>query len=225
MPELAVSISPSTHPRSTELGLCHVLVKRLFDILIATIMLIVLSPLLALAALAVRISMGRPVFYRQKRPGYRAEPFELLKFRTMRDDIGADGEPLPDADRLTATGRFLRRTSLDELPQLLNVLRGEMSLVGPRPLLMEYLDRYSPEQARRHDVKPGITGLAQVSGRNLIDWDQKFSLDVLYVEHCSLWLDLRILAVTAVKVLRLRGITKPGHATMPTFSGTQTRDH
>ena len=191
--------------------------KRMLDVVLSLCALIVLSPIILVTAMAVLVSMGRPVFFRQVRPGYRAEPFSLLKFRTMRDALGPDGEPLPDGERLTSTGRILRGTSLDELPQLWNVLRGQMSLVGPRPLLMEYLDRYSEEQMRRHDVKPGITGLAQVSGRNLIGWDEKFSLDVWYAEHWSLWLDIRILLVTFWKVMKREGVFGEGGAAVPHF--------
>ncbi len=192
-------------------------IKRGIDVFASTLLLIALAPLLGLIALAVLKSMGFPVLFRQERPGHRAVPFPLFKFRTMLEAVGVDGRPLPDSERLTPLGLFLRRTSLDELPQLLNVLRGEMSLVGPRPLLMEYLDRYSPEQARRHDVKPGITGLAQVSGRNLINWDEKFSFDVWYAENWTLWLDLRILLVTLWKVLKGEGISSMGVATAPRF--------
>lgn len=192
-------------------------VKRTLDIVLAVSILIVLLPAFAFVAIAVLVSLGRPILFRQMRPGYRAEPFALIKFRTMRDADGFDGMPLPDDERLTATGRFLRRASLDELPQVWNVLRGQMSLVGPRPLLMEYLDRYSDEQMRRHDVKPGITGLAQVSGRNLIGWDEKFSFDVWYAENWTLWLDLRILFVTFWKVLKREGISSKGVATAPQF--------
>lgn len=194
--------------------------KRALDLLIAGTALIVLSPVILLVALMVRLTMGRPVLFRQVRPGRAARPFGLVKFRTMRDAIGRDGRPLPDSERLTGFGRTLRATSLDELPQLWNVLRGDMSLVGPRPLLMAYLDRYSPEQARRHDVRPGLTGWAQVHGRNALTWDEKFALDLWYVDHRSLLLDLRILVMTADKVLRRRGISAAGDATMPEFMGT-----
>lgn len=194
--------------------------KRALDLLITGTALIVLSPVILLVALMVRLTMGRPVLFRQVRPGHAARPFSLVKFRTMRDGIGRDGRPLPDGERLTGFGRMLRTTSLDELPQLWNVLRGDMSLVGPRPLLMAYLDRYSPEQARRHDVRPGLTGWAQVHGRNALTWDEKFALDLWYVDHRSLLLDLRILVMTADKVLRRRGISAAGDATMPEFMGT-----
>ncbi|KTT71172.1 sugar transferase [Sphingomonas endophytica] len=196
------------------------MIKRALDLLIAGTALIVLSPVIVVVALMVGRTMGRPVLFRQVRPGRDARPFNLVKFRTMRDAIGRDGRPLPDGERLTGFGRTLRATSLDELPQLWNVLRGDMSLVGPRPLLMAYLDRYSPEQARRHDVRPGLTGWAQVRGRNALTWDEKFALDLWYVDHRSLLLDLRILVMTADKVLRRRGISAAGDATMPEFMGT-----
>lgn len=194
-------------------------VKRLVDVVASAIGLALLSPLLAVIAVAVRITMGRPVLFRQQRPGLHAEPFEILKFRTMRDAVDASGIPLPDEERLTATGRLLRSTSLDELPALLNVLRGDMSLVGPRPLLMEYVPRYSPRQARRMEVRPGITGLAQVRGRNQLSWDVKFELDVWYVDHQSLLLDLRILLETVGRVVTRSGISAEGHATAPVFEG------
>ena len=194
-------------------------VKRLVDVVASAIGLALLSPLLAVIAVAVRITMGRPVLFRQQRPGLHAEPFEILKFRTMRDAVDASGLPLPDEERLTATGRLLRSTSLDELPALLNVLRGDMSLVGPRPLLMEYVPRYSPRQARRMEVRPGITGLAQVRGRNQLSWDVKFELDVWYVDHQSLLLDLRILLETVGRVVTRSGISAEGHATAPVFEG------
>ncbi|MEN6479131.1 MAG: sugar transferase [Anaerolineales bacterium] len=193
--------------------------KRLLDLALTIPGLILVSPLLGLIALLVRWRMGPPVFFRQTRPGLHGEPFELIKFRTMTDARDAEGRLLPDAERLTRLGRFLRTTSLDELPELWNVLRGEMSLVGPRPLLMEYLPLYSAEQARRHEVRPGITGWAQVHGRNAIPWEDKFALDVWYVDHCSLWLDLRILALTALRVLERKGIAQQGQATMEPFRG------
>ena len=193
--------------------------KRLFDRSAAALGLAVAAPVLAITALAVRASMGSPVLFRQVRPGYRGEPFELFKFRTMRDATGPDGRPLPDGERLTRVGRFLRSSSLDELPQLLNVLRGELSLVGPRPLLMQYLERYSPEQARRHDVLPGITGWAQTHGRNAISWPEKLALDVWYADHWSLVLDARILVLTVYRVLRRDDVTREGHATTPEFRG------
>jgi len=167
-------------------------------------------PVLVGTAAAIRVTMGSPVVFRQVRPGQGGAPFEMIKFRTMRTDLGPDGQPLPDADRMTGLGRFLRSTSLDELPQLLNVLRGELSLVGPRPLLMQYLPLYSPTQARRHDVMPGITGWAQINGRNELTWPEKFALDVWYVEHWSLGLDARILARTLASVLRRSGVSNGG---------------
>lgn len=194
--------------------------KRGIDVLGAGAALVVLSPLLAVVAVLVRVRMGSPVLFRQTRPGLHARPFRLVKFRTMSDRRDADGELLPDADRLTALGRWLRRTSIDELPELLNVLAGDMSLVGPRPLLMEYLPRYSPEQARRHEVRPGITGWTQVNGRNALSWDDKFALDVWYVDHRTLRLDVAILARTVTQVVSGRGVSAPGHATMEPFRGT-----
>jgi sugar transferase EpsL len=195
-------------------------VKRALDIAVSLLWLILLSPLLGLIALAVRLTMGYPVLFRQRRPGLHGRPFTIYKFRTMTDARGAQGNLLPDERRLTRLGLFLRRTSLDELPELFNVLRGNMSLVGPRPLLMRYLDRYTPEQMRRHQVRPGITGWAQVNGRNAITWDQKFALDVWYVDHWSLRLDLKIIALTVWKVLAHEGISQPGQATMEEFMGT-----
>ncbi len=193
--------------------------KRIFDLIVAGVALVILSvPLLVLIWL-VRSRLGSPVFFRQTRPGLHGEPFVMVKFRTMTDARGPDGQLLPDAKRLTAFGRFLRATSLDELPELWNVLKGEMSLVGPRPLLMEYLPLYSPEQARRHDVRPGVTGWAQVNGRNALSWDEKFALDVWYVDNRSLWLDIRILWLTVRKVLVREGISAAGDATMPKFTG------
>ena len=195
--------------------------KRLFDFVAAAVALALLClPLLALTLL-VRRKLGRPAFFRQVRPGLHGEPFEMVKFRSMTDARGPDGALLPDADRLTAFGRFLRASSLDELPGLWNVLKGDMSLVGPRPLLMEYLPLYSPEQARRHDMRPGITGWAQINGRNALSWDDKFELDVWYVDHHSLWLDIKILWRTVKKVLVRDGISAAGEATMPRFTGGQ----
>jgi lipopolysaccharide/colanic/teichoic acid biosynthesis glycosyltransferase len=193
--------------------------KRVFDLVTASLALLLLAlPLLTLAWL-IRRKLGRPVLFRQVRPGLQGRPFTMVKFRTMTDELGPDGALLPDAQRLTPFGRFLRATSLDELPELWNVLRGEMSLVGPRPLLMEYLPLYSPEQARRHEVRPGITGWAQVNGRNAISWDEKFAMDVWYVGHRSLWLDLYILWLTVHKVIVRDGISAVGDATMPPFTG------
>ena len=194
--------------------------KTLLDTLIAFIALTALSPVLLIISALVLVNMGWPVFYLQERPGMRYRLFKVIKFRTMRNAFNAQGGPLPDSERLTPLGTFLRKTSLDELPELWNVLKGEMSLVGPRPLLMEYLNRYTPFQARRHEVKPGITGWAQINGRNAITWEQKFELDVWYVDHCSLWLDIKTLWLTFFKVLRREGVSAPGEATMPLFMGT-----
>lgn len=195
--------------------------KRLFDLLLVTAMLPLLLPVMAVVAILVRRRMGAPVLFRQQRPGRDGQPFQMLKFRTMRDAIGSDGRPLADAERLTDLGRFLRASSLDELPELWNVLKGEMSLVGPRPLLMDYLPLYDAGQARRHEVRPGVTGWAQVNGRNALTWNEKFALDVWYVDNRSLWLDLKILFMTAGKVLRRDGISAAGEATMPRFEGTE----
>jgi len=195
--------------------------KRVIDVLGASTALVVLSPLLAVVAVLVRVRMGPPVLFRQLRPGREGRPFELTKFRTMTDQRGPDGTLLPDAQRLTALGRFLRRTSIDELPELVNVVRGDMSLVGPRPLLMEYLPRYSPQQARRHEVRPGVTGWTQVNGRNALTWEEKFALDVWYVEHRSTRLDLEILGRTVSQVLGGQGVSAPGHATMEPFRGSR----
>ncbi|MDJ0940755.1 MAG: sugar transferase [Woeseiaceae bacterium] len=193
--------------------------KRALDILASAAALLVLGPIMIVLAVLILLTDGRPVLFRQQRPGLDGEPFTILKFRTMSIAKDADGVDLPDANRLTGVGKVLRATSLDELPELINVLRGDMSLVGPRPLLMEYLPRYSPEQARRHEVRPGVTGWAQVNGRNSISWDEKFELDVWYVDNHSLWLDIRILWQTFVKVLKREGISHPGDSTMPKFKG------
>jgi len=195
--------------------------KRSFDFLAALFGGIVISPLLLLVAVSVRIALGRPVLFRQPRPGYKGRPFDIYKFRTMTDRTAPDGSLLPDAERLTPLGRFLRSASLDDLPQVWNILRGEMSLVGPRPLLLQYLERYTPEQMRRHDVLPGITGWAQINGRNALTWEEKFRLDVWYVDHWSFGLDLKILWLTLWKVIRREGISQPGHATMEEFMGKQ----
>ena len=196
--------------------------KRLFDGLFAALALLALTlPLLVLMYL-VRRKLGSPIFFRQVRPGLHGQPFEMIKFRTMTDARGPDGAWLPDAERLTPFGRWLRATSLDELPELWNVLKGDMSLVGPRPLLMEYLPLYTPEQARRHEVRPGITGWAQVNGRNAISWEDKFKLDVWYVDNRSLWLDIKILWLTVKKVWRRDGISAAGEATMPKFTGDKS---
>ncbi|MFZ2858521.1 sugar transferase [Acidovorax sp.] len=193
--------------------------KRFFDFVVAVVALLVLALPLSFLMWRVRRKLGSPVFFRQTRPGRHGKPFQMVKFRTMTDARGPDGELLPDAERLTPFGRFLRASSLDELPELWNVLKGDMSLVGPRPLLMEYLPLYSPEQARRHEVRPGITGWAQVNGRNAISWDDKFRLDVWYVDHRSLWLDIKVLWLTVKKVLMREGISAAGEATMPRFTG------
>ncbi len=195
--------------------------KRLFDLLVSAGGLILLSPLLLLLAALVRIFIGAPVFFRQQRPGLGGQPFWILKFRTMKDSRDSAGNLLPDAQRLTRLGRLLRAASLDEVPELFNVLRGEMSLVGPRPLLMKYLPLYSPEQARRHTMPPGITGWAQINGRNALTWPEKFRLDLWYVEHWSFGLDMKILLLTFGKVFRREGISQPGHATMEEFHGEQ----
>lgn len=198
--------------------------KRFFDFAMALLGLTVLAlPLLILIVL-IRRKLGSPVFFRQVRPGLNGKPFEMVKFRTMTDERGPDGQLLPDAVRLTSFGRFLRSTSLDELPELWNVLKGDMSLVGPRPLLMEYMPLYTPEQARRHEVRPGVTGWAQVNGRNAISWEEKFELDVWYVDHQSLWLDIKILWLTVKKVLVREGISAAGDATMPIFKGKNESD-
>lgn len=197
------------------------MIKRIFDFSLALVALIILSPVILFVAWEVRRNLGSPVLFRQKRPGWYGHPFEMIKFRTMRDAHGAGGEPLPDAERLTPLGVFLRAASLDELPELWNVLKGEMSLVGPRPLLMEYLHLYSPEQARRHEVRPGVTGWAQVNGRNALSWEEKFSLDVWYVDNRSIWLDVKILLLTVKKVFIREGISASGEATMPKFTGSK----
>jgi lipopolysaccharide/colanic/teichoic acid biosynthesis glycosyltransferase len=193
--------------------------KRLFDLLLVGVGLVMLAPLLLGVAFLVWHFHGRPILFRQQRPGLDGRPFWLLKFRSMTNARDAQGNFLPDAARLTSFGRMLRSTSLDELPELLNVLRGEMSLVGPRPLLMQYRDRYTSEQNRRHEVKPGITGWAQVNGRNALTWEERFSLDVWYVENCSLWLDLKILVLTVKTVIRRDGVNQPGQSTMSEFKG------
>ncbi len=193
--------------------------KRVFDLLLTIPGLILISPVLLLVAVLVRIYHGKPVIFRQVRPGYRGQLITVYKFRSMSGDRDTRGNLLPDSQRITPLGKFLRATSLDELPELFNVLRGEMSLVGPRPLLTQYLERYSPEQARRHDVLPGITGWAQVNGRNALTWEDKFALDVWYVDNYSLWLDVKILLLTLWKVLEREGISQPGHATAEEFMG------
>ncbi|HEY4666189.1 MAG TPA: sugar transferase [Anaerolineales bacterium] len=194
--------------------------KRLFDLALTVPGMILISPLLVIVAALCWLLQGRPILFRQVRPGYRAAPFTLYKFRTMTEGGTQEGDSRSDAERLTSLGHFLRSFSLDELPELVNVLRGEMSLVGPRPLLTQYLDRYTPEQARRHEVLPGLTGWTQVNGRNAISWEQKFRFDVWYVDHWSLGLDLRILLLTIWKVLRREGISQPGQATAEEFKGS-----
>ncbi len=198
--------------------------KRTFDFILAAAAMIVLSPVLITLAAAIRWNLGAPVLFLQQRPGLGGRPFWLLKFRTMTDARGAGGVLLPDAERLTRFGRFLRATSLDELPELFNVLKGDMSLVGPRPLLMQYLERYTPEQARRHEVRPGITGWAQVNGRNAITWEEKFKLDVWYVDNWSLWLDIKIIFMTIWKIFKREGINQAGQATMEEFMGQAKGD-
>jgi lipopolysaccharide/colanic/teichoic acid biosynthesis glycosyltransferase len=195
--------------------------KRLFDILVTIPGLILISPVILVIAILVRWQHGSPILFAQLRPGYRARLFTLRKFRTMTNRRDPQGNLLPDEERLTRLGRFLRASSLDELPELINIIKGEMSLVGPRPLLVEYLERYSTEQARRHHVLPGMTGWAQINGRNTLTWEEKFRLDVWYVDHWSFWLDLKILAMTLAKVIRREGISQPGHATAEIFMGSE----
>jgi lipopolysaccharide/colanic/teichoic acid biosynthesis glycosyltransferase len=195
-------------------------VKRLMDIALSSIGLLLLAPLILVLVVLVRVRLGSPVLFRQERPGLYGRPFIILKFRTMTDECDESGNLLPDDQRLTRFGRFLRASSMDELPELWNVLRGDMSLVGPRPLLMEYLPLYTTEQARRNEVRPGITGWAQVNGRNALNWEEKFKLDVWYVDNQSLWLDLKILFLTVKKVLVREGISGEGHATMERFRGS-----
>jgi sugar transferase EpsL len=193
--------------------------ERLFDLILVLPGIILISPILFLIAILVRINLGSPVLFRQQRPGLKGKPFILFKFRTMKTIYDDQGRLLPDEKRLTGLGRFLRRASLDELPELFNVIRGDMRLVGPRPLLMEYLDRYTPEQMRRHDVKPGITGWAQVNGRNSLTWQEKFGMDLWYVHNKSFWLDLKIIFLTIWKIVKCEGISHPGHVTMEKFMG------
>ncbi|WP_291356411.1 sugar transferase [Acinetobacter sp. UBA3106] len=200
------------------------MLKRLLDILIASIALILLSPLYAFVAYKVKKNLGSPVLFRQVRPGLHGKPFEMIKFRTMKDAVDEQGNPLPDSERLTPFGQMLRSTSLDEMPELWNVIKGDMSIVGPRPLLMEYLPLYSPEQAKRHDVRPGMTGHAQVNGRNAIGWEEKFKLDTWYVEKQSIWLDFKIMFKTVHKVLAKDDISAEGEATMTRFTGSQHKD-
>ena len=198
------------------------MLKRLFDLVCSVLALLLLWPVLLVVFILVRVKLGSPALFRQLRPGLHGRPFMMVKFRTMLDAIDAEGNSLPDEVRLTRFGRFLRASSLDELPELWNVLKGDMSLVGPRPLLMEYLPLYSVEQARRHEVRPGVTGWAQVNGRNALSWQGKFVLDVWYVDHCSFWLDLRILLTTVRKVFVREGISAEGQATMQKFTGSDT---
>ena len=194
-------------------------IKRLFDLAFSIAGLILISPFLLLIATLVWVKNGRPMLYKQQRPGYKGKPFFIYKFRTMTDKRDPSGKLLPDSERLTGFGRFLRSTSLDELPEIINILKGEMSWVGPRPLLMQYLGRYSEEQMRRHDVLPGVTGWAQVNGRNALSWQDKFRLDVWYVDHWNFWVDIRILWMSVWKVLRREGISQEGHATAEEFMG------
>ena len=197
------------------------MLKRAFDIAASTSALVVLSPVLAITAYKVKKELGSPVLFRQTRPGLHGKPFEMIKFRTMKDATDKEGNALPDSERLTEFGKKLRASSLDELPELWNVLKGDMSLVGPRPLLMEYLPLYNAEQAKRHNVRPGVTGYAQVNGRNSLSWEDKFKLDTWYVEHQSLWLDMKILLKTVKKVIIKDGISADGEATMTKFTGTK----
>jgi sugar transferase EpsL len=196
-------------------------VKRLFDLIVSLFLIIILSPVILVAGLLVFAAMGSPVLFKQVRPGYKGRPFTIYKFRTMREQTDKTGEQLTDEERLTGMGRFLRRFSLDELPQLFNVVKGDLSFVGPRPLLMEYIPLYTPEQARRHDVRPGITGLAQVKGRNAITWEERFDLDIYYIDHRSFRLDMKILVDTVFKVISKEGISAEGFATMPKFTGSK----
>ncbi len=195
--------------------------KRAFDIVVSAILIIFFLPLLGIVALSIRSGFGKPVLFKQKRPGLHARPFFIYKFQTMTDATDMKGNLLPDEVRLTRLGRFIRKYSLDELPQLFNVLKGDLSLVGPRPLLMEYLPLYIEFQARRHEVKPGITGWAQVNGRNAITWDERFKLDVWYVDHASFWIDVKILLLTLLKVFKSEGISQKGHVTMNKFTGNK----
>jgi len=199
--------------------------KRILDLTISITFLIIMIPILGIIFLTVFFSLGPPVIFIQKRVGMKGSTFYLYKFRTMTNDKNENKQLLPDEDRLTKIGRFLRRTSLDELPELWNVLKGDMSLVGPRPLLVEYLDRYTPEQTRRHEVKPGITGWAQINGRNAITWEQKFKYDVWYVDNLNFWLDIKILFFTLIKVLKGEGINQPGHVTMEEFKGSKCEEN
>jgi lipopolysaccharide/colanic/teichoic acid biosynthesis glycosyltransferase len=214
-PEERPARFPALFPRGVPV------IKRLFDLLLVVPGFLLVSPLLGILALIAWRTQGRPVLFRQARGGLGGQVFHIYKFRTMKESYDAQGAPLPDSQRLTAIGKFMRAVSLDELPELMNVLRGEMSLVGPRPLMAKYLERYSPEQMRRHEALPGITGWAQINGRNALTWDERFRMDVWYVDHWSLGLDLRILAGTLVKVIRREGISEPGQATMTEFMGSK----
>lgn len=200
------------------------MIKRLLDIIIASIALILLSPLYAFVTYKVKKNLGSPVLFRQVRPGLHGKPFEMIKFRTMKDAVDEQGNPLPDSERLTHFGKMLRSTSLDEMPELWNVIKGDMSIVGPRPLLMEYLPLYNSEQAKRHNVRPGMTGHAQVNGRNAISWEEKFKLDTWYVENQSIWLDFKIMFKTVHKVLAKDDISAEGEATMTRFTGSKNKD-
>ncbi|HGF7511279.1 sugar transferase [Vibrio cholerae] len=194
--------------------------KRIFDVLVSFFALLILSPIIGVVAWKIRKNLGSPVLFRQTRPGLNGKSFEMVKFRTMKDAVDEQGNPLPDSERMTPFGDKLRNSSLDELPELWNVLKGEMSLVGPRPLLMQYLPLYSKEQARRHEVRPGVTGWAQINGRNAISWEEKFKLDVWYVDNRSFWLDLKVLLLTVKKVLIKEGISATGESTMPEYRGS-----
>lgn len=200
------------------------MLKRMFDIILSLFALLIFSPIIAIIAFKIRQNLGSPVLFRQTRPGLNGKPFEMVKFRTMKDAVDAQGNPLPDSERMTPFGDKLRNSSLDELPELWNVLKGEMSLVGPRPLLMQYLPLYSPEQARRHEVRPGVTGWAQINGRNAISWEEKFKLDVWYVDNRSFWLDIKILLLSVKKVFVKEGISADGHVTIAPFTGQQQQD-
>ena len=198
--------------------------KHIFDYMFGIVLWLIFSPVIVMLSMMIGVSIGRPVFFRQMRPGLRGRPFYIVKFRTMTDGRDSSGRLLPDEKRITRFGLLLRSTSLDELPELYNVLKGEMSLVGPRPLLIEYLDRYTPEQFKRHDVKPGITGWAQINGRNAISWDQKFDFDLWYVQHHTFWLDVKIIAKTIIEAIRREGISQPGHVTAEKFDPHRTEN-
>jgi lipopolysaccharide/colanic/teichoic acid biosynthesis glycosyltransferase len=198
--------------------------KRIFDLLISTLALLILSPLLLIITMVIFLSSGKAILFRQSRPGYKGRPFTIYKFRTMIDEFDSEGKLLPDEERVNKFGNFLRATSLDELPELFNIFKGDMSIVGPRPLLMQYLSRYTPEQARRHDVLPGMTGWAQINGRNAITWEDKFMYDVWYVDNWSFWFDMKIIAETIWKVLKQEGINEPGHISATEFMGSEKDD-